>query len=397
MKAKLFKNAHLTIVLLGMVLTLCPINISAQMRPLKADWTKTGWYGERRAYAVHKGLDMAAPKGTKVYATVSGVVIETKDGVGNRRYRNIPGDDNRSYGNTILIRGDHGVDVFYAHLLGGSLRVRKGDRVRVGQLIASVGRSGTASGYHLHFEVRVGGRKVNPEKFFSENRLPKLNKMYEDLDPYFKARDPYHIKNSMVDQWYYPISPYEAEGLVQEGYATAYGQETRRLRGGSTTAYGEPFIYNDPTIMTVAHRTLPHNTMALIYCYETGQQVVVRINDRGPFPKDWKTANKIVDLTPAVIQRLGFDPDPVAFGVQKIRLTVLHVPGGRFKPAVPIDLGPAIEEELVLSLADSASVVNPIFEYVQELELKPLSKKETKKLLYGDMDFTEAKLKPVKK
>lgn len=94
----------------------------------------------------HAGVDIAVPYGTPVYASGSGMVAEA-------RYSG-------SYGWYIEIRHQGGFSTRYAHL--SKLYVRKGNHVRMGQHIGAVGRTGTATGYHLHFELKKNGISQDP-------------------------------------------------------------------------------------------------------------------------------------------------------------------------------------------------------------------------------------------
>ena len=114
----------------------------------------TSRYGYRRLWVAgsnfHNGIDLAAPAGTPVYAAKSGRVIYAGWGYYYGRY----------------IRIDHGggVETRYAHL--SRIAVRPGQYVKRGQVIGYVGASGRgAYGVHLHFEIRVGGRTVNPRTY----------------------------------------------------------------------------------------------------------------------------------------------------------------------------------------------------------------------------------------
>jgi murein DD-endopeptidase MepM/ murein hydrolase activator NlpD len=100
----------------------------------------------------HKGVDLAAPTGTPVYATADGIIGRA--------------DRSRSYGLVIYV--DHGADLEtrYAHL--SKLAVAKGERVRKGDLIGYVGSTGRSTGPHLHYEVRVDGLAVNPIPYMVE-------------------------------------------------------------------------------------------------------------------------------------------------------------------------------------------------------------------------------------
>lgn len=97
-------------------------------------------YGRRWGRA-HQGIDLAAPLGTPVYAARDGVVLYADNVV-------------RGYGNMVVI--SHAGDLLTAYAHTSVLLVRRGDRVRQGQIIARVGQTGHATAPHLHFEVRQG-------------------------------------------------------------------------------------------------------------------------------------------------------------------------------------------------------------------------------------------------
>lgn len=97
---------------------------------------------------MHAGVDFAAPRGTPVYAAGDGTVTRAN------RFG--------SFGNYVSIRHANGYETAYAHLNGFARGVRAGTRVRQGQVIAYVGTTGRSTGPHLHYEVHVGGEKMNP-------------------------------------------------------------------------------------------------------------------------------------------------------------------------------------------------------------------------------------------
>ena len=97
---------------------------------------------------MHKGIDFAAPPGTPIYAAGSGTVI----------YAGRKG----GYGKYVKIRHNGTYETAYAHMKGYGRGVRRGARVRQGQIIGYVGSTGRSTGPHLHYEVHRGGQQVNP-------------------------------------------------------------------------------------------------------------------------------------------------------------------------------------------------------------------------------------------
>lgn len=112
-----------------------------------------GWrihpvYGSRK---FHSGIDIAAPGGSKIVATLDGTVSYIKN-------------SSSGYGLHLLVSHGNGYHTLYAHC--SSIAVSTGQSVKQGQVIAYVGRTGTATGNHLHFEVRDNnGNKLNPSNF----------------------------------------------------------------------------------------------------------------------------------------------------------------------------------------------------------------------------------------
>jgi murein DD-endopeptidase MepM/ murein hydrolase activator NlpD len=100
----------------------------------------------------HDGIDIRAPRGTPIRATGGGTVVSA-------------GWQN-GYGNTVVISHGSGITTMYAHNTRNNVRV--GQRVERGEIIAYVGSTGLSTGNHLHYEVRVNGRAVNPVPYLME-------------------------------------------------------------------------------------------------------------------------------------------------------------------------------------------------------------------------------------
>jgi murein DD-endopeptidase MepM/ murein hydrolase activator NlpD len=103
----------------------------------------------------HCGIDLVALKSTPVYAAASGVVGKI--------------DRAKGYGNTILLKHSHKFKTRYAHLK--SIIVKEGERVLKGQKIGVQGRSGNATGEHLHFEVWLDNKHIDPFDFLAHAEI----------------------------------------------------------------------------------------------------------------------------------------------------------------------------------------------------------------------------------
>ena len=115
----------------------------------------TSGYGTRSdpfrgSAAMHSGIDLSGPVGTPIYATADGVVTTA-------------GWNSGGYGNLIKVDHGRGIETRYAHL--SKVNVREGERIKRGQLIGKMGSTGRSTGSHLHYEVRIDGRAVNPVPF----------------------------------------------------------------------------------------------------------------------------------------------------------------------------------------------------------------------------------------
>jgi len=124
-------------------------------KPVKQNASFTSAFGVRSdpfrgGAAMHPGIDLAGPYGTPIYATADGTVVRS-------------GWNSGGYGNLIEVDHGRGITTRYGHLSG--ILVHAGDRITRGQLIGRMGSTGRSTGNHLHYEVRIDGRAVNPIPF----------------------------------------------------------------------------------------------------------------------------------------------------------------------------------------------------------------------------------------
>lgn len=99
---------------------------------------------------LHTGIDFAAPRGTKIFAAAHGTIKEKKR--------------HRDYGNMIVISHQNGLETLYAHMDRFAANVSVNQAIKAGELIGYVGSTGRSTGPHLHYEIRRGGKPVNPKK-----------------------------------------------------------------------------------------------------------------------------------------------------------------------------------------------------------------------------------------
>jgi len=105
---------------------------------------------------MHKGIDIAAEVGEPVYAVADGEVIYAGDGL-------------RGYGNVVIVQHADRISSLYAH--NSELKVKQGDHVSQGSLIALMGSTGHSTGPHVHFELRQGDVAVNPHSLLPTTTL----------------------------------------------------------------------------------------------------------------------------------------------------------------------------------------------------------------------------------
>jgi len=120
------------------------------IRPTDVGWTSSRFGFRKDPFTTkqtfHRGLDFSVPVGTEVRVTGDGVVMAVQQ--------------QRGFGRVIKVDHGNGVVTVYAHL--NEQLVKKGTRVKRGDIIAKSGNTGRSSAPHLHYEIRIGGRPVNP-------------------------------------------------------------------------------------------------------------------------------------------------------------------------------------------------------------------------------------------
>ena len=142
-----------------------PLLISDMKWPLKSGelsslFSRTRSKGRRK----HLGIDIVAPKGTPVHAVLDGIVEVVSNG----------GKGFRGYGRVIIINHSDQLWTLYSHC--STMNVKVGQRVKRGDVIAAVGRTGRATTNHLHFEVRnAKGTALDPMKYLPEYGALPMN------------------------------------------------------------------------------------------------------------------------------------------------------------------------------------------------------------------------------
>jgi len=105
----------------------------------------------------HNGIDIASEVGTKVYATAHGVVEKVEKDYSR----------NKGYGKRIIINHENGFETVYAHL--NAIYVKEGEKIKRWQEIGEVGQTGRSTGPHLHYEVRLQNKPLNPKNYIIPN------------------------------------------------------------------------------------------------------------------------------------------------------------------------------------------------------------------------------------
>lgn len=131
----------------------------------------------------HKGVDFAVPLGTPVMAAGDGVV-ERADRYG-------------AYGNYVCIRHSNGYKTAYAHLSKYGKGVRRGTHLKQGQVLGYAGATGRATGVHVHYEVLIGDKHVNP---LSIKSMPAPKLTGKQRDEFIKAKGSFDLQYAQLKQ-----------------------------------------------------------------------------------------------------------------------------------------------------------------------------------------------------
>jgi murein DD-endopeptidase MepM/ murein hydrolase activator NlpD len=157
------------------------VNVSVLKEPLVETEAPTQWWaypllgakvispfgsrGGRR----HTGVDLKTVNKDEIHAAFDGEVVFSGPFSG--------------YGNLVRLRHNNGLETYYSH--NSKNLVKVGERVKAGQVIALIGQTGRASTPHLHFETRIGGQPVNPNRFFDHSTYSiRMNAFNKKVDGY---------------------------------------------------------------------------------------------------------------------------------------------------------------------------------------------------------------------
>lgn len=154
---------------------------------------------------------------------------------------------------------------------------------------------------------------------------PLMNEDIETIDglPVKEAIRQGRVKNSpytVKGKRYQPMTVASAQEYEEVGIASWYGNETLRQKDGHMTANGEAF---NPKALSAAHKLLPLPTNVRVTSLENGRSVIVRVNDRGPFPSihNARSGDRIIDLSSAAAKKLGF----YRKGTARVRVQAIQI------------------------------------------------------------------------
>ncbi len=236
----------------------------------------------------HAGVDIAVPEGTPVMASADGVVVAA--------------GEHGDYGMTVRISHGAGMETLYGH--NSLLLVEPGERVRAGQVIALSGNTGHSTGPHLHFEVRIDGRPVDPAPYLAD-KTPSLGGLpFGGLIATTAARyglDPALLAavvkaESGFNPW--AVSPAGAKGLMQLMDATGATMGVadpfdpiQNLDGGARYLRSLLDRFGDPALALAA--------------YNAGPGAVQRYGGIPPFPETQRYVARVLAFWQDLAGMLG--------------------------------------------------------------------------------------------
>ena len=148
-----------------------------QFKRISSYFTQKRYHPILKYYRPHEGIDYAAPIGTPVSAIADGTVTKSQYSGG--------------YGNLIILKHSNGYESYYGHLSKYGKGIKKGVRVKQGQVIGYVGATGLATGPHLDFRVKLNGKFINFLKIKMPPVITLKGQDKEDFD---------NIKNSLIEK-----------------------------------------------------------------------------------------------------------------------------------------------------------------------------------------------------
>ncbi len=190
------------------------IDLAAFHMPCKNNLV-TSSYGYRKSFRRnHMGTDIKVYVGDTMYSIFSGVV-------------NISSFDKAGYGNYVRIKHDNGLETLYAHM--SKRLVKKDQIVKVGEPIGLGGNTGRSTGSHLHFEVRLSGKYINPEELFCfETKKPLVD--------HILVKDGKIVKNEIVEnvveekEILHKVKRGESLALIAKKYNTSV-EKLKKMNG----------------------------------------------------------------------------------------------------------------------------------------------------------------------
>ncbi len=187
----------------------------------------------------HGAIDIGAScNDNVVIAAKAGTVIKVSDTCANNGYYG--NKCGGGYGNYVYIEHDDGVVTRYAHMYPGSIVVSEGEQVEQGQKIGMVGTSGSSTGCHLHFEVRVADQKVDPLDYVSpDNPRPVSNYSFKSSGD--SSNQKQYICKSLLSTGY----SVNAVAGVMANFQAESGFVSYRLQGDYSSSYTTSLEYTE--------------------------------------------------------------------------------------------------------------------------------------------------------